>query len=399
MDDDFDGLLDSALDEFHSVHEEEEGKRQQRQKQLEELDALQRQKQEQDRILQKLRELQSTTSTASSSSSSSSTAATASAAGTDAGASIGGAPAATPTPAVQPDDLLDAALEDYADGERQQEEARQQPKAGTPSGPMEWDDRSLHNALEMFTTALGTLVEGSDEPEFAKLAETLSALAKDVGSNAPAEDDDAQMAKVLESVESLRKLMGDDPELVKALDAATAELTETAPMEGGPPGAEAQTAAAAATGATGGGVPEQFDTRALTSMLSILGDALKQPGLPSDGKEEEVVDHDTFEKLVSKMMSPALFLPPFQRLRDLYPQWIEQHRDGLSTEDQERYTKQLEKVREICELCGQLQEDGAGAEQEVSDAAPEGSAAKRIWDCIEDMHQYGQPPAEILGAL
>eukprot|EP00667_Euglena_gracilis_P021450 EG_transcript_23508 len=269
MDDDFDGLLDSALDEFHSVHEEEEGKRQQRQRQRREMEELQRQKEEQDRVLQQLKAqlrpaAPAPPSAAAASASSSSSSSTTAGPSPSSGAHGGGAPltAGSPSPAVPPDDLLDAALDDYADGERQAQEARQKPNtADATQGPPDFDDHSLHHALEMFTTALGTLVEGSDEPEFAKLAETLSALAKDVGGNSPAEDDEAQMAKVLESVESLRRLVGDDPELVQALDAAKAELTDTAGAEAGgsppnPPTASDTAAAGAAAGP--GGAAEPF---------------------------------------------------------------------------------------------------------------------------------------------
>ena len=370
-DDTFDALLDSALDDYETTEEAEQKLT---------AESLKSQEKQQQQILQQLQQQieqlpQQPT------------------AGADRPP-----PPKDPAEPLSADDLLDAALEDYGQGE--EEEKMRQQQAEAPDE--DFDDDQLHKALEMFTTALGDLVQGSDDPEFAKLADSLKSMTQDTGS-AGADDDDVQMEKVLESVESLRKLVSDDPELASALDAARAELgTKGFAPEGDSATSSAQQQSTSQEPSQGGeSDPAGFDVRALTSMLSVLGDALKNEKLgPSEEEDgEDGAGDASFEGLVSKLMSPALFLPPFLRLKELYPKWMEEHGPSLNAEDKSRYTKQYDKVCTICSLCAQLPEAEEPMLSAEGEPPTEGSIAKKIWDCIEDMHQYGKPPPEILDAL
>jgi len=295
--------------------------------------------------------------------------------------------ATIPTPVValgdqEPDDVLDAALQDFV-----AEQQRPHPHPSTTSLPAMGDDfdgmdeAALRQTIGIFTNALESFGEGSDDPQLAALSRTL----KDFMAQVEATDNggDLRVEKVMGTLSSLRDFVDDDPDLLRALDAVQAEL-----LAGPRPDEQASSIPRD---------PTALDTPAPHSTLEVPGDALEPP---AEGEREQAGADEVaaFSKLISVMMSPALLLPAFQRLRAVYPAWLEQHGAAQPADERERYTRQFAKVTEICDECERLVLTGAAAGAEAG-AEDDAAATGGLWASIEELQMYGKPPPEVLAAL
>lgn len=54
------------------------------------------------------------------------------------------------------------------------------------------------------------------------------------------------------------------------------------------------------------------------------------------------------ESVVKDIVSKESLYPPMKKLKDAYPEWLENNWDKCSDLDLERFNKQLDKVTEIC---------------------------------------------------
>ena len=67
-------------------------------------------------------------------------------------------------------------------------------------------------------------------------------------------------------------------------------------------------------------------------------------------KESETNEEmkSTLESVVQQIINKDTLYEPMKTLKDHFPTWLEANWESLSTEDVERYNKQLDKITEIC---------------------------------------------------
>ena len=86
------------------------------------------------------------------------------------------------------------------------------------------------------------------------------------------------------------------------------------------------------------------------------------------------------DKLVGQLLSKDVMLEPIRHLHAEFPRYLESNRASLKPADRERYTKQQALVAQIL----------ASYEEAPDDT-------ERVATLMQQMQQYGAPPAEIAG--
>ncbi|EDW80212.1 uncharacterized protein Dwil_GK21085, isoform A [Drosophila willistoni] len=94
------------------------------------------------------------------------------------------------------------------------------------------------------------------------------------------------------------------------------------------------------------------------------------------------------EGMMQTLLSAEILLPSIKELLEKYPKYLEENDAKLSTEDKERFQKQLE-LYKIIE--GHLQ-----AESPEDSSAVKREKFRVVLDDMRKLQDYGQPPAEIL---
>jgi peroxin-19 len=89
------------------------------------------------------------------------------------------------------------------------------------------------------------------------------------------------------------------------------------------------------------------------------------------------------ETMVKQLMSKEVLYEPMKEMLAKYPSWLEQNKGNLSNEDFNRYTKQYEYVARIVHA---YETHGDNAFEEVV-------------QLVNEMHEFGQPPDEIVRSL
>ncbi len=70
-----------------------------------------------------------------------------------------------------------------------------------------------------------------------------------------------------------------------------------------------------------------------------------------------------------------------------YPDWLSSHHDQVSSEDFQRYSKQLEVMQAIC---AEFEKPTEGAESTQA-------SSDKILQLMQQLQQYGQPPEDLAG--
>lgn len=94
--------------------------------------------------------------------------------------------------------------------------------------------------------------------------------------------------------------------------------------------------------------------------------------------------------MMQSLLSAEVLLPSLKELLEKYPVWLAENGDKIDPADKERYMKQQELFKVIC----------ADLEQEKpNDSADVKSERfKKVLDNMKKLHDYGQPPAELVDA-
>ncbi|KAJ3106423.1 Peroxisome chaperone and import receptor [Phlyctochytrium planicorne] len=119
------------------------------------------------------------------------------------------------------------------------------------------------------------------------------------------------------------------------------------------------------------------------------------PGLDEAGMEQMMKDleammgggdfENMFEGLMEQIMSKELLYEPMKDLAEKYPGWLAANKSKVSTEDFERYEKQLKIIQEIMGVYDLK----LGSEEE----------GKRVVELMQKMQECGNPPEEIMQEL
>ncbi|KAG8783690.1 Peroxisome chaperone and import receptor [Serendipita sp. 401] len=94
------------------------------------------------------------------------------------------------------------------------------------------------------------------------------------------------------------------------------------------------------------------------------------------------------ETLMGQLMSKDILYEPLKELNEKFPEYLENNRGMIATEDQVRYDKQKSIVSDVVAIF---------EVPDYSDTNPVTTA--EIVRLMSEMQEYGSPPAEIMGAL
>ncbi|KAG4073591.1 hypothetical protein HA402_000815 [Bradysia odoriphaga] len=94
--------------------------------------------------------------------------------------------------------------------------------------------------------------------------------------------------------------------------------------------------------------------------------------------------------MMQSLLSAEVLLPSLKELLEKYPVWLAENGDKIDPADKERYMKQQELFKVIC----------ADLEQEKPNDSAEvkSDRFKKVLDNMKKLHDYGQPPAELVDA-
>ncbi|XP_037918400.1 peroxisomal biogenesis factor 19 [Hermetia illucens] len=93
--------------------------------------------------------------------------------------------------------------------------------------------------------------------------------------------------------------------------------------------------------------------------------------------------------MMQTLLSPEILLPSMKELSEKFPQYLEENGDKIDAADKERYEKQQELFAVICkDLEEEKPDDSANVKKE---------RFGRVLQNMQKLHEYGQPPADLIG--
>lgn len=244
---------------------------------------------------------------------------------------------------------------------------------------------------------------GSDEEEAQPKSEEAQAGGANLESavkkaatdtDAAAKESAAAAAKSAEAEsleDSMAKLMQDmqNPEFAQSLDEAMKLFSGE--------GDDKDTAKALESllGGAGGGdgeVPEAFKQLAEAAKGLEGADPAETERLGEQIMEEMMGEFEklgmkddfasTMENMMKQLISKEVMYTPIQQVCEKFPEWLADNEAKLSKEEYENYGKQYQYFQQIIA---------------TYDTEPENS--NRIMELMQEMQEYGQPPAEIIKDL
>jgi len=94
--------------------------------------------------------------------------------------------------------------------------------------------------------------------------------------------------------------------------------------------------------------------------------------------------------MMQSLLSAEVLLPSLKELLEKYPVWLAENADKIDPADKERYMKQQELFKVIC---ADLEREKPNDSAEVKS-----DRFKKVLDNMKKLHDYGQPPAELVDA-
>ncbi|GKV38043.1 hypothetical protein SLEP1_g45994 [Rubroshorea leprosula] len=112
---------------------------------------------------------------------------------------------------------------------------------------------------------------------------------------------------------------------------------------------------------------------------AVVEDWIKQFEELADGSQnmESIV-----ENMMQQLLSKEILHEPMKEIGDRYPKWLEEHKDGLSIEEYERYSRQYQLIQEL---------------NIVYENEPNNFT--KIFDLMQKMQECGQPPNDLVQEL
>ncbi|KAK0091577.1 hypothetical protein PV326_002997 [Microctonus aethiopoides] len=93
--------------------------------------------------------------------------------------------------------------------------------------------------------------------------------------------------------------------------------------------------------------------------------------------------------MMQSLLSKEILYPALKELADKYPSWLNEKKDIFSAEEIEKYNKQLDLMRKVCdELEMEKADDANDVKMERFD---------KIMKLMHEMQSYGAPPEDLVG--
>ncbi|XP_059615797.1 peroxisomal biogenesis factor 19 [Phlebotomus argentipes] len=235
------------------------------------------------------------------------------------------------------DDLLDSALEDFdkaddagkAEGGEKGGSSLSVPEAAQENP---WDEEFIKSQVKMFEEKMSKMFEGGVEDGFQRMAEA-AAMALN-----PETDNVA------------------DPQFTQTLTDALRGLSE---------GAE--------------NLQSPFSPDDIAEMFGNVD-------LNASGENNAFLP--LMQGMMQSLLSAEVLLPSLQDLVSKYPKWLEENGSKVPAADKERYEKQQELLKSVCQEL----------EKESPDDSPEVKKQQfqKVFESMQKMQELGQPPAELM---
>ncbi|KAI0777428.1 Pex19-domain-containing protein [Trametes elegans] len=119
-----------------------------------------------------------------------------------------------------------------------------------------------------------------------------------------------------------------------------------------------------------------------------LEDIFSRMAGDADSMENEEELQGLLENMMSQLMSKEVLYEPLKELHDKFPSYLKDNASTLSAEDKKRYDSQSKVVTQIVTIF----EDPS-----YTDDDPQ--KGLRVVELMQEMQDYGSPPAEIMGPL
>ncbi|KAH9855467.1 Pex19 protein family-domain-containing protein [Lenzites betulinus] len=119
-----------------------------------------------------------------------------------------------------------------------------------------------------------------------------------------------------------------------------------------------------------------------------MNEIFNQLGETVGDMESEEELQGLLEKMMTQLMSKEVLYEPLKELHDKFPSYIQDNSATLSAEDKSRYESQSKLVTEIVTIF----EDPSYSEDNTE-------KGMRVVELMQQMQEYGSPPAEIMGPL
>ena len=104
--------------------------------------------------------------------------------------------------------------------------------------------------------------------------------------------------------------------------------------------------------------------------------------LDSKTAQENVKDLLPFmEQMMKSLLSKEVLYPPLKDLREKYPDWLADNRQSLPEPDYQRFNRQYQVTKLICE-------------EFESNSEPK---FDRVFDLMQQMQGHGHPPEDLIG--
>ena len=109
----------------------------------------------------------------------------------------------------------------------------------------------------------------------------------------------------------------------------------------------------------------------------------------SSGGESGLPGLEMMEDMMKMMLSKEMLYPPMKEMQNNYPAWLENNKDSLSAAEKNNYEKQLVCIKTICK---EFECETVSDSEEVKK-----NRFTLIMNSVNEMQQYGQPPASLMG--
>ena len=93
--------------------------------------------------------------------------------------------------------------------------------------------------------------------------------------------------------------------------------------------------------------------------------------------------------MMQNLLSKDILYPALKDLTDKYPAWLQEKRSALSSEELQRFEKQLHLMRQVCQ---EFEEETASDSEERKKLR-----FQRILATMQQMQECGSPPKDLVG--
>lgn len=125
-----------------------------------------------------------------------------------------------------------------------------------------------------------------------------------------------------------------------------------------------------------------------------LADLLSSLGMVGDGNNPDVESlpeiMPLMQSVMQKLMSKDLLYPSIKEIVEKYPVWLNENKSTLKTEEYDKYRKQFEIMKEICDEFEKEISQSENAKKEQFE---------KVLQLMQKVQSYGNPPKELVSSI